>query len=1095
MNKPSHPATYLWPAAATVAGLLLTCALAWQVQRNNERATLAAMNTVAQQTTDTMLERLTHYQYGLRGARGSVVTAGENNITRALFHRYSQTRDLPREFPGAGGFGFIRVVPAAQEAAFVAAVQRDGRPDYQIHQMKPHAGDRWAIQYIEPTPPNSAAVGLDIASEDKRRDAAAAAMRSGEATLTAPVTLVQTAGKVQQSFLFLLPIYRTDLPIPTTPEAREHAIAGWAYAPLFMGNVLGDLGLNPAEAQFVVSDVTDAAHPVDFFKTGTFSAQTQRTLQIDHDVFGRRWQVTLNVYPAFADRINSLQTGWVLATGACTSLLLGLLTLAGGQNRTRKRQLRVEQARLAAIVESSIDGIIAKDLSGTVVSWNHGAELVFGYTAEQAVGTLLADLIIPAELQGEEADVLRRIALGEFIPGFETRRRRRDGRIIAVSVSISPIRNADGVIIGASKTVRDITAQKVAEAQIHTLNANLENQVTTRTAELSAANALLGSVLRSASQTSILATDAHGIITVFNEGAQRMLGYRAEEVIGHATPEWFHVPEEIAARRAQLSAQYGEPMDGLRLFFYEAEKLGVEHAEWTYVRKNGTHFPMQIVVTTLRDEHGNVTGFLGMGQDISVRREFEANLLNAKQQAEQASVTKSQFLANMSHEIRTPMNAVLGMLQLVRQTGLNDRQTDYISKAQHAAQSLLGLLNDILDFSKIDAGKLQLETHPFELEHLMRDLAVILAGSYGEKTVEVMFELDPGLPAVVLADRLRLQQVLINLAGNALKFTDHGHVIVGVETVAHTPGHTTLCFSVRDTGIGIEATQLQQIFDGFTQAEASTSRRFGGTGLGLAISKRLVGLMGGDLQVESTVGRGSRFWFEVTFAIASEARLVPSASSTDRPLHVLVVDDNALVGQILMQTLVAMGWTAEYASGGQAAIDQVHDSNRQPYDVVLMDWRMPDVDGATAASAIQHASGLQPPPMIIMVTAYGREMLGDLQGESPFLDYLTKPVTPQQLIEAVQHAVGSAPQAREVAAPVAGEPLAGLRILVVEDNMLNRQVAYELLRFEGAEVELAEGGLQGVEMALGRHALYDLIIMDVQMPDIDGLTATRPHSC
>ncbi|HWT39593.1 MAG TPA: response regulator, partial [Paraburkholderia sp.] len=456
--------------------------------------------------------------------------------------------------------------------------------------------------------------------------------------------------------------------------------------------------------------------------------------------------------------------------------------------------------------------------------------------------------------------------------------------------------------------------------------------------------------------------------------------------------------------------------------------------------------------------------------------------------------------ANMSHEIRTPLNAVLGMLDLVQSTGLNERQGGYVVKAETAAKSLLGLLNDVLDYSKIEAGKLQLDMHPFEIEPLMQDLGVVLSGNQYDKEVEVLFDISPDLPAVVIGDSLRLQQVLVNLAGNALKFTIKGQVVVSFTLLSRLDTGVRVRIAVTDSGIGISEAQLGQIFEGFSQAEVSTTRRFGGTGLGLAISRRLVELMGGRLEVASQLGKGSRFWFDINLGVSTDAHAddLDLDLRLDRRLRVLVADDNGIAREVLSRTARALGWEADVVPGGISAVKlaAAAEFEHEGYDVILLDWRMPDLDGLSAARRIDEARAGRSTPAIVMITAYGQEVLAAAQesDDMPFDAFVTKPVTPRQLAQTVQRVLTGQKTAharRTSRAPVGEGRLAGLTLLVVEDNPLNREVAEGLLSREGAHVVLAESGLEGVEKVLTGTRVFDAVLMDMQMPDVDGLEATR----
>ena len=620
----------------------------------------------------------------------------------------------------------------------------------------------------------------------------------------------------------------------------------------------------------------------------------------------------------------------------------------------------------------------------------------------------------------------------------------------------------------------------------------------------------LQSMIDAASEFSIITTTPEGLITLFSRGAEDMLGYTATDMVDKNTPALIHVAEEIQARGEALTRELGCPIQGFEVFIQLPRQGVAETREWTYVRQDGTTLPVNLTVTAVRDQDGGIMGYLGIAKDIRDDIAVRQALADARDHAETASHAKSQFLANMSHEIRTPMNAILGMVQLLMQTELTHRQMDYTSKTQIAAKSLLGLLNDILDFSKVEAGKLTLDIHSFRIDKLMRDLAVILSTSTEGKDVEILLDIDKNLPLSIHGDSLRLQQILINLAGNAVKFTEQGEVVVKLSLVALSAQRVDIEFSVRDTGIGIAEDQLHNIFEGFAQAEASTTRRFGGTGLGLGISKRLVSLMGGELHVESTLGVGSRFYFSVPFLPTDDMDVFKSkyASSelkgltTKAPMRVLIVDDNETAREVLQNMVESIGWVSETVESGALALAHIeHASDAgMPYDVVFMDWRMPDMDGWQTTCNIRNMSDIGQSPVIIMVTAHDRELLAERLRNNPIaLDgFLVKPITASMLFDTVAEAKANTPGIdTKVVNQPASKRLIGLNLLVVEDNEINQQIAYELLRNEGAQVAVANNGRRGVEAVLAAQPLFDVVLMDIQMPVLDGYGATaeiRSHA-
>jgi signal transduction histidine kinase/CheY-like chemotaxis protein len=546
-------------------------------------------------------------------------------------------------------------------------------------------------------------------------------------------------------------------------------------------------------------------------------------------------------------------------------------------------------------------------------------------------------------------------------------------------------------------------------------------------------------------------------------------------------------PEDIEQFRAALKAALADD------FVFETG--------FRILWPNGELRHIKIVGRVRRDESGRAVRLIGVNFDVTAQKEYESGLTQAKLEADRATAAKGQFLANMSHEIRTPMNAILGMLGLLQKTPLTTRQRDYADKTKGAAHSLLGLLNDILDFSKMDAGKMTLDIQPFRLDQLMRGLSVIFSAYVGSKGVEVLFDIGPDIPAVLLGDSLRLQQVLVNLGGNAVKFTAAGHVLVQVRVKDRHDHEVVVEFAVKDSGIGISPENQGHIFSGFSQAESSTTRRFGGTGLGLSISQRLVELMGGELLLESELGAGSRFHFSVPLAIAQQVPVALQAGS--RPvfgsIKVLIVDDHPVAGELLLQMARSLGWDATLLSSGSQAVRMLRAvavGDAAPFDLLFLDWQMPDMDGW---ETLRQIGNIAPDlgnkrPLIVMVTANGQETLSlrTRKEQAQINGFLVKPVTASMVFDAFVDARAAGAGVATVDELASSQRrLDGMRLLVVEDNMVNQQIAEELLVYEGALVSLAANGQLGVEAIEAAHPAFDAVLMDVQMPVMDGYTATR----
>jgi two-component system sensor histidine kinase/response regulator len=647
---------------------------------------------------------------------------------------------------------------------------------------------------------------------------------------------------------------------------------------------------------------------------------------------------------------------------------------------------------------------------------------------------------------------------------------------------------------------RNLRTERLVEevqAQANELDAQ-KSELQHNSEALAESYALLNGVFSAATEIGIIATDTAGTITMYNAGAERIFGWQESEVVGKATPERFHDDDEIAAAWRATATDRGTPIDGFAVLIRGAEVPGMGSHEWTFVRKDGSRFPGALTTTVIRDGSGTPTGYLGIIQDITQRKQVEASIIQAQELAEKASRMKSDFLANMSHEIRTPMNAIIGMSHLALNTELTPRQRDYLTKIQLSGKHLLSIINDILDISKIEAGKLVVERVPFDLEETLASVISLISNRASEKEIELILDIANDVPIDLVGDSLRLGQILINYTNNAVKFTAQGEIHLIVRVSERTDDSVTLRFAVRDTGIGLTAEQCQLLFSAFTQADTSTTRQYGGTGLGLAISKRLAEAMGGSVGVESTPGQGSTFWFTARLGIHHGAQRILLPEPDLRGRHVLVVDDNDNARQVMGEILEGMSFDVDTASSGPEALEAIRSAEgaRHPYDLVFMDWMMPAMNGIEAVDKIR-ALPLAEPPHLVLVTASGREEVFHQAEQSGIRDILVKPVNASVMFDAAMRALhGSGKRDPRVAVPgsVADQgqrlaTIAGARILLVEDNELNQEVALELLRLAHFNVELAENG----QVALDRlkSSDYDLVLMDMQMPVMDGLEATR----
>lgn len=476
-------------------------------------------------------------------------------------------------------------------------------------------------------------------------------------------------------------------------------------------------------------------------------------------------------------------------------------------------------------------------------------------------------------------------------------------------------------------------------------------------------------------------------------------------------------------------------------------------------------------------------------------QEINQTLVVRTEEAEAANKAKADFLANMSHEIRTPMNGILGLAYLLDQQELDSDAADMVKKIRSAGRSLQSIINDILDFSKIEAGRLEIEHAPFHIIETFDNLAGIMAANAGDKNIELMIAPPPDVGGLLVGDALRLEQILVNLTGNAIKFTEQGEILLTAALIAKDEKYVTLRFSVKDTGIGIPREKQVHIFSAFSQADISTTRRFGGTGLGLTICWNLVSMMGGEIGVISDTGQGSEFWFTIRFECLPMPQL---ADAEMAKLQVLITDDNETARTTLSNTVRSIGWSATTSESGIEAMQKVQlkYEGGNYYDVILVDWKMPGMDGLTLATKIKHQYQQDASPIVLMVTAFSREDLLK-QAEISVVDgILTKPVTSSTLYNSVAEVLRCRNQSAYPGSPSVlvqrkSRRLFGIRVLVVDDSEINREVARRILKSEGAIIFLANDGQSAVDWLTEEQNRVDLVLMDVQMPVMDGYEATR----
>ena len=764
--------------------------------------------------------------------------------------------------------------------------------------------------------------------------------------------------------------------------------------------------------------------------------------------------------------------------GVLAFVILGLALLGGTVYRGFSRKavrleeseaaLRESEERFRALSDATLEGVAITE-EGRVLEANRAFAGLFGYEdASELVGT---DVLSFVAQESRGLVVENRANAGKG--SYEVVGLRRDGSTFDMEVhgERSSYRGREVRITA----VRDVSERREAEKALRKSEARQRAVVDT-------------------ASDGIITMTTTGLIRSFNPGAERIFGYGAEEVVER--PLNILMPERFR----------GLHEAGFRRYLAEGTSrvVGKGPVELAGLRKDGEEFPLELSLGEMREEDDIL--FTGIIRDATGRKKAEAAMREAAEAAEAASRTKSDFLANMSHEIRTPMNGVIGMTELLLGTRLDPDQRDYAETVRSSGEHLLSVINDILDFSKIEAGKVKLEEISFDLRATVEEVARLLAARAEDKGLELINFVEYDVPAAVKGDPFRLRQVLTNLIGNAIKFTESGEVVLRTSLVEEEGREATLRFEVVDTGIGIGEGERARLFESFSQADASTTRRYGGTGLGLAISKQLVELMDGEIGVESNPGEGSTFWFTTSLEKRPEANEGIEPGGELRGLRVLIVDDNATNRKILCKQVAPWGMIPDAVDSGWRAMEYLRDAVGvgEPYDLAVLDMQMPNKDGLQLARSIK-ADPLLRGTRLVMLTSMGQRGEGEEARKAGIAAYLTKPVRQTELRDALSTVAAGPRSAEEDAVPSyhavvekgiitrhgLAEKRAGARprLLVAEDNPVNQKVALRTLEKLGYRVDVVGNGLEALE-ALARVP-YAAVLMDVQMPEMGGYEATE----
>ncbi|GAB1269292.1 hypothetical protein NBRC116493_25450 [Aurantivibrio infirmus] len=727
------------------------------------------------------------------------------------------------------------------------------------------------------------------------------------------------------------------------------------------------------------------------------------------------------------------------------------------------QKFREGDSKLLAIINNVVDGIITISEKGIVETLNPAALDLFGYSKEEVIGNNVK-MLMPSPYRDNHDDYLKNylntgtakiIGIGREVTG-----KKKDGSTFPMELAVSEmILNGQR---GFTGIVRDISHRKSQE-------------------ELQARYAAIVKT----SNDAIISNTPDGLLTSWNLSATKMFGYGADEVIGKDNA--ILIPTTLLAEQKEIYSQLNSGN-------------AIENIETQRKTKQGNILDVSISFSPIKNEKGEITEISSIFRDITEQKKSTKELLLAKEAAEQASNSKTQFVANMSHEIRTPLNAILGMSRLISNTNLSIEQSNYLEMIESSSKSLLGVINDILDFSKVEAGRMELSNNDFYLSDLMRSIANVMSINAGDKNLELVIDIDQETPSCFRADIQKIQQILINLVSNSIKFTEQGEIVVSISSQDLSNDVYRLKFIVADTGIGMSEEQQNNLFSAFTQADTSITRRYGGTGLGLAITKKFVELMNGTIQISSSLGQGTKVEFEIELEKGTAKDKDPLFKKTGEQkqnlvnLHILLIDDNESSQRAISQTIESLGWTVDALNSGK----EVHTWLKKKlalgiqYNLVLIDTTLPDENPSEVANTIESDFLNYALPCAFMGNAFGHDQIQRLTLPTTRKNILIKPITSSSLFDYVSDTLHQTPSAHSEQLETTNiNDLKGVHILLVEDNAMNQVVAQCMLEDSGATLDIASNGEEAIKMLGARDREYDIVLMDIQMPVMDGFTATK----